>query len=91
MIHWQVYKTGYDSAFALFYEENDAAPAMIPGSNYGAMAHDEMYQGQVIAQLNADSVLTLNRIDDLYNQVILNEISGGTSVAGASITIVKIG
>ena len=85
-ISWQVYKTGYDSAFALFLDD-----VMIPGSNYGALAHDEAYRGQTIAALGAGGLLTLNRIDDLYTQAILNQIGGGTPVTGASIVIMKIG
>jgi len=63
---------------------------MVPGSNYGAMAHDEMYQGQAISFLTSGDILTLNRIDNLYTQTILNQIGGGTFVTGASIIIVKI-
>ena len=85
-ISFDLYKTGYDSAAALFYEGT-----MIPGSNYGAMAHDEKYHGQAIAYLAAGGILTLNRIDSLYSQTILNQIGDGTQVNGASITIMKIG
>jgi len=85
-ITWEVFKWGYDSAFALFYDGT-----MVPGSNYGAMAHDEFYHGQVIASLTAGGVLTLNRIDSMYNQSIFNQIGDGTRVTGASIVIVKIG
>jgi len=64
---------------------------MVDGSNYGAMAHDEMYRGQVICRLTAGGILTLNRIDTLSTQIILNQISGGTYVTGASIVMIKIG
>ena len=87
---WEVFKWGYDSAFALFYDEGSAL-AMVPGSNYGAMAHDEIYRGQAIAFLTAGGVLTLNRIDSLYTQTIFNQVSGGTFVTGASIVMIKIG
>jgi len=89
-INWQVYKWGYDSAFALFFNAGTGA-AMLPGSNYGAMAHDEFYRGQAIASLSEGGVLTLNRIDSMYNQNIYNQIGDGTRVTGASIVIIKIG
>ena len=89
-INWEVFKWGYDSAFALFFDAG-AGAAMVPGSNYGAMAHDEFYHGQVIASLSEGGVLTLNRIDSLYNQTIYNQIGDGTRVIGASIVIIKIG
>lgn len=63
---------------------------MIPGSNYGAMAHDEKYHGQTICFLPSDTILTLNRIDGLFTETILNQIGDGTPVTGASIIIVKI-
>jgi len=85
-VSWQVYKTGYDVAFALFYEG-----AMVPGSNYGAMAHDEMFHGQAIASLAGGGILSLRRIDTLGPQSILNQIGGGTLVTGASILLMKIG
>jgi len=85
-ISWEVYKWGYDSAFALFFDGT-----MVPGSNYGAMAHDEFYHGQVIASLSAGGILTLNRIDSMYNQTIFNQIGDGTRVTGASIVVIKIG
>ena len=88
-ISWEVYKWGYDSAFALFFDAG-AGAAMVPGSNYGAMAHDEFYHGQVIASLSEGGVLTLNRIDSMYNQTIFNEIGDGTRVTGASIVVIKI-
>jgi len=89
-ISWDVYKTGYDCAFALFYDAT-SGPGMLAGSNYGAMAHDEKFHGQAISYLAAGGVLTLNRIDSLYNQTILNKIGDETLVTGASIVIIKIG
>ena len=89
-ISWEVYKWGYDSAFALFFDAG-AGAAMVPGSNYGAMAHDEFYRGQAVAPLSAGGVLTLNRIDSMYNQTIYNQIGDGTRVTGASIVMIKIG
>jgi len=88
-ISWEVYKWGYDSAFALFFDAG-AGAAMVPGSNYGAMAHDETYRGQAVAPLTAGGVLTLNRIDTLDTQTIFNQIAGGTPVTGASIVMVKV-
>ena len=89
-ISWDVYKTGYDSAFALFYDES-GGPGMLPGSNYGAMAHDEKYHGQAVSYLAAGGALTLNRTDSLYYQSILNRIGDQTLVTGASIVVMKIG
>jgi len=89
-ISWEVYKWGYDSAFALFFDAGTGAQ-MVPGSNYGAMAHDEIYRGQAISFLSAGGTLTLNRIDSLYTQTIFNQVSGGASVTGASVVVVKIG
>lgn len=90
-VSWEVYKWGYDSAFALFFTPFDADSAMVPGSNYGAMAHDGTYRGQAVALLSAGGILTLNRIDNLNAQTIFNQISGGAFVTGASIIIMKIG
>jgi hypothetical protein len=90
-ISWMIYKTGYDSAFALFFDSAGSGSQMIPGSSYGAMAHDEIYQGQIVANLTAPGVLSLNRIDSLYTMTLLNEIGDGTNVTGASMVIVKIG
>ncbi|MDR2736529.1 MAG: hypothetical protein LBB49_03085 [Gracilibacteraceae bacterium] len=87
-----MYKTGYDTAFAFFYDQGIPGPTMIPGSNYGAMSHDEIIQGQVIAHLTEDDILTMNRIDDLdLVQETISHIGGGTSVTSASIIITKIG
>jgi len=89
-ITWEVFLSGYDSAFALFYDAG-AGPVMVPGSNYGAMAHDEKYGGQTISYFDEAGILTLNRIDDNNYQIILNQIGGGTFVTGASIIVMKIG
>jgi hypothetical protein len=90
-IKWTVYKTSYDSAFALFFDSDGTGSAMLPGSNHGSMAEDAVNQGQAVVFLTAGGTLTLNRIDDLHTLTILNQISGDTSVTGASIVIVKIG
>jgi len=89
-ISWEVYKAGYDSAFAMFFNSGSSGWTMVPGSNYGAMAHDEAYRGQLIAYLTEGGSLTLNRIDNLYTQVILNQIGGGTQVIGASVVMFRI-
>ena len=87
---WEVYVAGYDSAFALFFDDG-GGPAIIPGSNYGAMSHDGKYHGQAIAYLAEVGTLTLNRYDDLLLRLeILNKIGGGTEVVGASIVITKL-
>jgi hypothetical protein len=49
-----------------------------------------MYRGQAIASLEAGGVLTLNRVDTLYNQTLFNQIAGGTQVTSASIVMVKV-
>jgi len=87
-VNWKIYESGYDSAFALF--GGTAGDEMLPGSNYGTMSHDGEYSGQSISLLTEGDTLTLNRIDDLYDQTILNQVSGGTSVTGASIVVVKL-
>ena len=89
-ISWDVYKSGYDSAFALFFGAA-GSQTMVCGSNYGAMAHDEKYHGQAIALLTAGGILTMNRIDSLGEQTILNMIGDETIVTGASIIVIKIG
>ncbi|MCL1915016.1 MAG: hypothetical protein FWG10_14395 [Eubacteriaceae bacterium] len=89
-IRWEIYKTGYDSAFALFLtSQGSPNGSMIPGSNYGAMAHDEKYSGQAITYIEEGSALTLNRIDDLYTQSTLNQIGGNTILTAASIVVTK--
>ena len=90
-IRWEVNKSGYDSAFALFLHMDDGmGPNMLPGSNYGALSHDEKYSGQVITDLIEGGTITLNRIDTLYPLKILNHISDGMPTIGASITIIKV-
>jgi len=87
-VNWKVYESGYDSAFALF--GGTAGDQMLPGSNYGTMSHDGAYSGQSISLLTEGDTLTLNRIDNLYDQTILNQVSGGTLVIGASMVIIKL-
>ena len=89
-IRWEMYKSGYDSAFALFFSPGGADSTLIPGSNYGAMSHDEKYSGQTMAYLTAGGRVTLNRTDTLYQLNIVEQISGGTPVVGSSVFIVKI-
>ena len=80
-----------DNAFGLFFDPAGPTPAsLVSCSNYGTGAGNQPYQGQVIAQLTAGGVLTLNRIDNMGNLVILNAIGGGTPVVSASIVIEKL-
>ena len=88
-IRWEIYKSGYDSAFGLFFDLGDGA-TLVPGSNYGALSHDERYSGQAIAVLTEGGTLTLNCISTIYPQEIQNEISDDVLVTGASIVIIKI-
>ena len=90
LIRWEVYTTMYDSAFALFSNAGVAGVYMLPGSNYGALSHNEKYSGQTMATLTEGGILTLNRIDTMHSLKILNQISGGVSAIGASVTIIKI-
>jgi len=89
-IRWEIYKSGYDSAFALFFDPDGTEAAVVPGSNYGALSHDERYSGQAIGVLTAGGTLTLNCISTIYPQTIQNEISDDVLVTGASIVIIKI-
>jgi len=89
-IRWEVYKTGYDSAFSLYFDADGTGAVMLSGGNYGALSHDEKYSGQTIANLAEGGVLTLNRIDTLYPLKILNQISDEIPAIGASITVIKI-
>jgi len=89
-IRWEIYKSGYDSAFALFFDPDGTGAALVPGSNYGALSHDERYSGQAIGVLTAGGTLTLNCISTIYPQEIQNEISDDVLVTGASIVIIKI-
>jgi len=89
-IRWEIYKSGYDSAFALFFSTNGAIPSIVRGSNYGAMSHDEKFRGQVMAELTEGGILSLNRIDTLNPLDIINQISDGTPTVSASIFVQKI-
>ena len=89
-IRWEIYKSGYDSAFALFFDPDGGGGILVPGSNYGALSHDERYSGQAIAVLTAGGTLTLNCISTINPQEIQNEISDNVMVTGASIVIIKI-
>jgi hypothetical protein len=59
-------------------------------SNYGTNAGNNPYQGQVIAQLTAGGVLTLNRNDNMGALTLQASIGGGTPVVSASIVIEKL-
>ena len=89
-IRWEIYKSGYDSAFGLFFDPDGGGATLLPGSNYGGLSHDERYSGQAIAVLTAGGTLTLNCISTIYPQEIQNQISDDVLVTGASIVIIKI-
>lgn len=92
-ISWEVFPTAGNSAFGLFFDPDAAGPtpaALVPCSNYGAGSGNQPYQGQVVAQLTAGGVLTLNRIDNMGAQTLQGAIGGGTATVSASIVIEKI-
>lgn len=90
-ISWEVFVTPGDTAFGLFFDPAGPAPAsLVPCSNYGSGSGNQPYQGQVVAQLTAGGVLTLNRIDNMGMLVLQNAIGGGTPTVSASIVIEKI-
>ncbi|KQO18787.1 hypothetical protein ASF12_01430 [Paenibacillus sp. Leaf72] len=92
-ISWEVFPTPGNSAFGLFFDPDGAGPApatLVDCSNYGTGAGNNPYQGQVVAQLTAGGVLTLNRIDNMGNLVLQNAIGGGTPTVSASIVIEKL-
>ncbi|WP_238404205.1 collagen-like protein [Paenibacillus paridis] len=90
-ISWEVFPTAGNSAFGLFFDPAGAAPAaLVPCSNYGSGAGNNPYQGQVVAQLSAGGILTLNRIDNTGAQTLQNDIGGGTPTISASIVIEKL-
>ncbi|MFC4098883.1 hypothetical protein [Paenibacillus xanthanilyticus] len=91
-ISWEVFPTPGNSAFGLFFDPDAAGPlppALVPCSNYGSSAGNNPYQGQVVAQLTAGGVLTLNRIDNMGVVTLQAAIGGGTPVVSASIVIQK--
>lgn len=92
-ISWEVFPTPGNSAFGLFFDPDGAGPTvatLVPCSNYGTAAGNNPYQGQVVVQLTAGGVLTLNRIDSMGNVVLQNAIGGGTPTVSASIVIEKL-
>ncbi|MBW7476989.1 collagen-like protein [Paenibacillus oenotherae] len=92
-ISWEVFPTPGDNAFALFFDPDAAGAlpaAIVPCSNYGAGSGNQPYQGQVVTQLTAGGILTLNRNDNMGNLVIQNTIGGGTPTVSASIVIEKL-
>lgn len=92
-ISWEVFPTPGDSAFALFFDPDGAGAlpaAIIPCSNYGSSSGNQPYQGQIVTQLTAGGILTLNRNDNMGNLVLLNAIGGGTPTVSASIVIEKL-
>ncbi|WP_246096067.1 collagen-like protein [Paenibacillus sinopodophylli] len=90
-ISWEVFPTAGNSAFGLFFDPAGAAPAaLVLCSNYGSGSGNQPYQGQVVTQLSAGGVLTLNRIDNTGAQTLQNEIGGGTPTISASVVIQKL-
>ncbi|MFX3633407.1 MAG: collagen-like protein [Candidatus Pristimantibacillus sp.] len=92
-ISWEVFPTAGNSAFGLFFDADGAGPGaatLVPCSNYGSGAGNNPYQGQVIVQLSAGGILTLNRIDNMGNLVLQNAIGGGTPTVSASLVIEKL-
>lgn len=59
-ITWEVFPTAGVSAFGLFL--GSPASTLVPGSDYGTNTGNTPYTGQVIAQLTAGSVMTLENI-----------------------------
>ncbi|WP_240353325.1 MULTISPECIES: hypothetical protein [Cohnella] len=92
-ISWEVFPTAGNSAFGMFFDPDAAGPtpaSLVLCSNYGSGAGNNPYQGQVIAELTAGGVLTLNRIDNTGAQTLQASIGGGTPVVSASIVIEKL-
>jgi hypothetical protein len=59
-ITWEVFPTAGVSAFGIFF--GPGLLTLVPGSDYGTNTGNDPYTGQVIAQLVAGEVLTLNSI-----------------------------
>jgi hypothetical protein len=94
-ISWEVYPMEGNSAFGLWFDADGAGPGaatLVPCSNYGSAAGNNPYQGQVVAQLSAGGVLTLNRIDQMGTVILQGLLTGPNSAptVSASIVIQKI-
>ncbi|EGL17224.1 saimiri transformation-associated family protein [Paenibacillus sp. HGF7] len=92
-ITYEVFPTAGNNAFGLFFDPDAAGPtpaALVPCSNYGTGAGNNPYTGQVIVQLTAGGVLTLNRIDNTGALTLQNAIGGGTPTVSASLSIEKL-
>lgn len=92
-ISWEVFPVEGNTAFGLFFDPDAAGPllpALVDCSNYGAGSGNQPYQGQVVAQLTAGGVLTLNRIDATGTVVLQNSIGGGAPTVSASMVIEKL-
>ncbi|MFD7524669.1 collagen-like protein [Paenibacillus chitinolyticus] len=92
-ITYEVFPTQGNNAFGLFFDPDGAGPApatLVPCSNYGTGAGNNPYPGQVIVQLTAGGVLTLNRIDNTGTLTLQNAIGGGTPTVSASLSIEKL-
>ncbi|WP_217556494.1 collagen-like protein [Paenibacillus sp. GbtcB18] len=92
-ITYEVFPTPGNNAFGLFFDPDGAGPlppALVPCSNYGTNAGNNPYPGQVVVQLTAGGVLTLNRIDNTGALTLQNAIGGGTPTVSASLSIEKL-
>ncbi|MCY9589128.1 hypothetical protein PC41400_12970 [Paenibacillus chitinolyticus] len=92
-ITYEVFPTQGNNAFGLFFDPDAAGPApatLVLCSNYGTGAGNNPYPGQVIVQLTAGGVLTLNRIDNTGTLTLQNAIGGGTPTVSASLSIEKL-
>lgn len=95
-ISWEVFPVQGNTVFGLFYDPDAAGPtpaSLVLCSNYGSGSGNQSYQGQVVANLTAGGILTLNRMDPTGTVVLQNSISGGlveTPTVSASIVIEKI-
>ncbi|WP_317957446.1 collagen-like protein [Paenibacillus chitinolyticus] len=88
-----VFPTPGNNAFGLFFDPDGVGPvppALVPCSNYGTNAGNTPYPGQVIVQLTAGGVLTLNRIDNTGALTLQNAIEGGTPTVSVSLSIEKL-
>jgi hypothetical protein len=93
-ISWEVFPAAGSSAFGLFFDPAGPVPAfLVLCSNYGSTAGAQPYQGQVITELSAGGILTLNNINN-SNHVLMNLPAGpppaSPFVVSASIVIERI-
>lgn len=88
LITYEVNPQAGTSAFALNFDPTLGAPFNIPGSNYGSMAGNNPYPGQVIFTFTDTGVLRLINIDG--RTTLDNLIGSGPNVVSASIVIEKL-